>query len=158
ISIAAFGGTAWVAFPHELFVQAGLNFFASPDSNWGLLQTTYGLTRYLGGGLVFAWLTQGATTAGAVLIVWFVWRSGVRYALKAAALSTAALVATPYAFAYDLAAIAIPVAFLASDQIRCGLLRGEQTVMLTMFGAVLAVLVIFADRPVGTTFGSIPLG
>ena len=35
--------------------------------------------------------------------------------------------ATPYAFGYDMAAIAIPVAFLARDQIRCGLLRGEQT-------------------------------
>jgi hypothetical protein len=38
------------------------------------------------------------------------------------------------------------------------LLKGEQTIMLALFGAVLAVLVIFADRPVGPTFGSIPLG
>ena len=54
-------------------------------------------------------------------------------------LSAAALIATPYAFAYDLAAIAIPVAFLASDQIRCGLLRGEQTIMIALFGAILGV-------------------
>jgi len=90
--------------------------------------------------------------------VWLVWRSGVRYALKAAALSAATLIATPYAFAYDLATIAIPIAFLASDQIRCGLLRGEQTILLTLFATVLITLVIFADRPVGTTFGSVPLG
>jgi len=95
---------------------------------------------------------------GLGLIVWLVWRSGVRYALKAATLSAATLIATPYAFAYDLVVIAIPIAFLASDQIRCGLLKGEQTILLALFGTVLAVLVIFADRPVGTTFGSVPLG
>ena len=60
--------------------------------------------------------------------------------------------------AHDLAAIAIPIAFLASDRIRCGLPRGEQTILLALFGAVLTVLVIFADRPVGTAFGSVPLG
>jgi hypothetical protein len=61
----------------------------------------------------------------------------VRYALKAATLSAAALVATPYAFGYDMAAIAIPVAFLARDQISCGLLKGEQSLLLALFGASL---------------------
>jgi hypothetical protein len=50
--------------------------------------------------------------------------------------------------------IAIPIAFLASDRIRCGLLRGEQTILLAQFGVVPTVLLIFADRPVRTTFGS----
>jgi arabinofuranan 3-O-arabinosyltransferase len=157
-SIVAFGSGAWLAFPRGLVVQSGLNLFADPDSNWGPLQTVYGVARYLGGGAAIAWVAQGITTAGLGLIVWLVWRSEVRYALEAATLSAAALIATPYAFAYDLAAIAVPIAFLASDQIRCGLLRGEQTILLALFGTVLAVLVIFADRPVGTTFGSVPLG
>jgi hypothetical protein len=51
-----------------------------------------------------------------------------------------------------------PIAFLASGQIRCGLLRGEQTIPLALFSIVFTVLVIFADRAVGTTFGSVPLG
>ena len=38
------------------------------------------------------------------------------------------------------------------------MLRGEQTILLTLFATVLITLVIFADRPVGTTFGSVPLG
>ena len=76
----------------------------------------------------------------------------------------AAIIIAPRGFwafsqvAHDLAAIAIPIAFLASDRIRCGLPRGEQTILLALFGAVLTVLVIFADRPVGTAFGSVPLG
>jgi hypothetical protein len=157
-SVAAFGRGPWVAFPRGLVAQASLNLFADSDSNWGLLQTVYGLIRDLQGGAAVAWTMQGLAIVGVAIIVWSVWRSEVRYALKAATLSAAALIATPYAFAYDLAAVAVPIAFLASDQMRCGLLRGEQTILLALFGAVLTVLVIFADRPVGTTFGSIPLG
>ena len=83
------------------------------------------------------------------IVVWLVWRSPARYALKAATLSTAALIATPYALAYDLAAIAVPVAFLASDQIRYGLLRGEQTTMIALFVASLAVIPTTGKAPVG---------
>jgi hypothetical protein len=82
----------------------------------------------------------------------------VRYALKAATLSAAAFLATPYAFAYDLAAIAVPVAFLARDQMRCGLLRGEQTILLGLFGAILAIFVALGDPRVGTTLASLPIG
>jgi arabinofuranan 3-O-arabinosyltransferase len=157
-SIVVFGTGVWIAFPRGLVAQSVLNLFANSDSSWGLLQTVYGLARYLGGSAALTWVAQGITTIGLGLIVWWVWRSEMRYALKAATLSAATLIATPYAFAYDLAAIAIPIAFLASDQIRRGLLRGEQTILLALFGTVLAVLVIFADRPAGTTFGSVPLG
>jgi len=157
-SIVVFGTGVWIAFPRGLGAQSSLNLFANSDSSWGLLQTVYGLVRYLGGSVALACVAQSITTMGLGLIVWLVWRSGVRYALKAATLSAATLIATPYAFAYDLVVIAIPIAFLASDQIRCGLLKGEQTILLALFGTVLAVLVIFADRPVGTTFGSVPLG
>jgi arabinofuranan 3-O-arabinosyltransferase len=147
-SAAAFGVDGWVAFPRALFAQGSGTMFASPD--WGfLLQSVYGLILVLHGGAALAWLTQGVATAGVAIIVWLVWRSPVHYAQKAATLSTAALMATPYAFAYDLAAIAIPVAFLASDQIRCGLLRGEQTTMITLFVASLAVIPAAGKAPVG---------
>jgi hypothetical protein len=59
-------------------------------------------------------------TASAATIVWLVWPSSVRYSLKMATLAAAALVAPPYAFAYDMAAIAVPAAFLARDPIRHG--------------------------------------
>jgi hypothetical protein len=147
-SAAAFGVDGWVAFPRVLFAQGSGTMFASPD--WGfLLQSVYGLILVLHGGAALAWLTQGVATAGVAIIVWLVWRSPVHYALKAATLSTAGLIATPYAFAYDLAAIAIPVAFLASDQIRCGLLGGEQTTMIVLFVASLAVIPTAGKAPVG---------
>jgi hypothetical protein len=92
---------------------------------------------------------HGVGAAAAAIVVWLVWSSRARYALKAATLSTAAFLATPYAFAYDFAVLAIPVAFLAADQMRCGLRRGEQTTLLALFGVSLVVL---ASR------GSLPLG
>jgi arabinofuranan 3-O-arabinosyltransferase len=159
-SVVAFGISAWEAFPKGLFQQFGVVFDAEglPDSaaTWGNLQTVYGLIRYLHGGAALAWLSQDIMALCAAIIVWFVWRSPTRYALKAATLSAAALLASPYAFAYDMAVIAIPVAFLARDQMRCGMLRGEQTILLGLFCVTLALLVIFRDPPDGIPFGSLP--
>jgi hypothetical protein len=157
-SVAAFGFGVWLAFPRELVAQTGLNLLADPASDWGYLQAVYGLVRTLHGAAALAWLAQGVMTFGIAVVVWLVWRSQVRFSLKAATLSAAALIATPYAFAYDMAAIVIPAAFLVRDQIHCGLLKGEQTIMLGLFGAALAVLIVFGDRPGGVTFGSIPFG
>ena len=160
LSATAFGASAWEAFPKGVFQQFGVVFDAEglPNSaaTWGYLQTIYGSIRYLHGGAALAWLGQGFVTLCAGIIVWFVWRSPTRYTLKAAILSTAALLASPYAFAYDMAAIAVPIAFLAKDQMRSGLLRGEQTILLGLFCAVLALLVIFRDPPDGVPFGSLP--
>jgi arabinofuranan 3-O-arabinosyltransferase len=145
-SIVAFGLGPWEAFPRELLAQGGLNLSVDPSgaysgfdprSNWQYLQTVFGLVRVLHGGTALAWLAQGVTTIGSAVIVWLVWRSPARYALKAATLSAAALLATPYAFGYDMAAIAIPVAFLARDQISCGLRKGEQSLLLVLFGVSL---------------------
>jgi arabinofuranan 3-O-arabinosyltransferase len=162
ISIAVFGGGVWEALPRQLAAQTGEVLHAGgtddPAAEWGYIQTLYGVVRDLHGGAALAWLVQGATTAGAAIIGWLVWRSSVRYALKAATLAAAALIATPYAFAYDMAAIAVPVAFLARDQMHHGCLRGEQAILTGLFGASLAILVAFGDRPGGATFGSTPIG
>src|SRR5215831_4203187 len=126
----AFGTGVWAEFPAQLLAQANEALFADPDSRWGLLQSAYAVIRAWNRGPALAWTVQGLTMLAVAAVVWFVWRSHARYALKAATLSAAALIATPYAYAYDMAIIAIPVAFLARDQIDCGLLRGEQSTMI----------------------------
>jgi hypothetical protein len=157
ISIALFGAEPWVAFPEGFVVQGKLSLGAGPDSTWGYLQTAYGLVRSFNGSAELAWLVQGTTSLAAAVSVWVVWRSRVRYPLKAATLSVAALLATPYAFAYDMAAIAVPAAFLAADQLRCGPLRGERTTWIVLFAAPLAVLMTLGDARGGPTFGSTPV-
>jgi arabinofuranan 3-O-arabinosyltransferase len=156
-SIALFGAEVWAAFPHGFALQGELSLGADPDSNWGYLQTAYGLIRSFHGPAHLAWLVQGLVTLGGAVIVWIVWRSRVCYGLKAAILSGAALLATPYAFAYDMAAIVIPAAFLAADQLSRGLLHGEKTMWIVLFGAPLAVLATLGDNAHGTTFGGTPV-
>jgi arabinofuranan 3-O-arabinosyltransferase len=158
VSIAAFGAGVWEAFPGQLIAQTGVNFPAAPEAAWGYLQSVYGLTRALHGGPAVGWAAQGAITLAAGVIVWLVWRSGARYPLKAATLSAAALLATPYAFAYDMAALVVPAAFLASDQLDRGMLPGEKPIWIALFGVPLAVLMTFGDKVGGPTFGSTPVG
>lgn len=141
-SIALFGMAPLRTLPHELLEHADMYLFRDHPyaMGWANYQTFYGLVRDLHGGATLAWLVQGCVTTGLAAAVWQVWRSQTRYALKAAFLSAAILIATPYGFAYDMAAIVIPIAFLAADQIRCGLLKGEQTTLLALFAAGLAAI------------------
>jgi len=158
ISLLAFGAGAWEAFPVQIIAQTSLNFSAGTDSDWRYLQSAYGLIRLLHGGAGLAWLVQGLTTLSAAALVWLVWRSDVSYRLKAATLSAAALLATPYAFGYDMAALVVPAAFLASDQMDRGLLSGDKTMWIGLFGVPLALLVILGDNVAGRTFGGTPVG
>jgi Glycosyltransferase family 87 len=159
LSIVAFGITCWEAFARRLFAQAD-DILDQGKASWRTVQTTYGLIRALGGGAALAWIGQGCLTAAAAVLLWLVWRSSARYALKAASLSAASLVATPYAWSHDLTVLAIPIAFLAKDQIGPGLLRGEQMILLALFGLAFAILCRGGDLPLGpvitiTLFGLI---
>ncbi len=157
-SAVVFGVGVWSVFPMQLLAQTGLNFFAGDDGNWGYLQSVYGFVRLLRGGAAAAWLAQGATTFALAIIVWRLWRSDAAYRLKASVLSAAAMLATPYAFAYDLAALTIPAAFLAADQLERGLLPSEKAVWIVLFGLPLALLVTLGDSAQGPTFGGVPVG
>jgi hypothetical protein len=149
-SIAFYGMTPWQTLPHELLEHADMYLFRDHPYavEWAAYQTFYGLVRHLRGSAALAWLVQGCVTIGLAVIVWQVWRSSTRHALKAALLSAAILVATPYGYAYDMAAIVIPIAFLAADQIRYGPLKGEQTTLLLLFVAGLAAIASIHLLPV----------
>jgi arabinofuranan 3-O-arabinosyltransferase len=150
-SIAVFGIGPWEAFPRELLGHADGVLVRLPSAGpsiWPPVQTVHGLVRALHCSETLAALAQGCTTAGVALIVWLVWRSPGRYPLKAAILSAATFIATPFAWLHDLTVIAIPVAFLARDQIGSGLLRGEQTIMIALLGAAATLLFV----------GTLPLG
>jgi hypothetical protein len=62
-----------------------------------------------------AYAAQGAVTfAIAAALIWL-WRSPASFALKAAALCLATILATPYSLDYDLMVLAPAIAFLAVD-------------------------------------------
>jgi arabinofuranan 3-O-arabinosyltransferase len=110
-SWAIFGYDCWllllpgVAHTSQALLSDGL-------ADWGKLQTAFGLARTLGASETFAWAAQIAVSLTATVSVVALWRSNVAYEIKAAALATAVLLVTPYLFIYDLAILAVPVAFL----------------------------------------------
>lgn len=123
-SWAAFGTQSWQAFFHwiPMWSQAFLTEGRAP---WGKLQSIFALTRYLGGTEPVAWALQWALTAMVCVVVFALWRSRARYALKAAGLAAGTLLVTPYLFLYDLMVLAIAIGFLIRLGLAHGFLRNE---------------------------------
>jgi hypothetical protein len=59
--------------------------------------------------------------------VCWTWLRSEHYELKAAALSAGTFIVTPYVLFYDLAGLAVPIAFLIRHGLARGFLRGERT-------------------------------
>jgi hypothetical protein len=145
-SWAAFGSESWQAFfsgighTSQAILSDGL-------ADWGKLQTAFGLTRMLGGSEALAWTVQivvALIAAGAIAVLW---RSRATYEIKAAALGTGALLATPYLFTYDLVVLAVPLAFL----FRLGRARGFLPHEVAGIGLACLLILIFpfVTAPVG---------
>jgi hypothetical protein len=133
-----FGETSWTAFlawipttSHVVLGEGGADF--------SRLQSLFGLVRMLGGGEVLAWQLQAACAGLLAVAVMLLWHSSVAFELKAAALSCAALLATPYLYIYDLVALTIPVAFLLRFSFARGFLPSEATGL----GAAVALLLSY---------------
>jgi hypothetical protein len=82
-----------------------------------------------------------------VVTVVLIWRSSVRYSLKAASLAAGTLLTTPYLFMYDVTVLAIPVAYL----VRIGIGRGFRSYELPALGVAATLLVAFS-------LSGVPLG
>ena len=146
VSWLAFGIASWQAFFHWLphFSQA---FLVEGKATWWKLQSLYSLVRYLGGPEQLGWAFQWVLTATVVVVLVLLWRSPVRYSLKAAALAVGTLLTTPYLFMYDIMVLAIAVAFL----VRIGLKEGFRSYELPALGGTLLLPVVFVltGVPVG---------
>jgi arabinofuranan 3-O-arabinosyltransferase len=159
LSVSAFGIGPWEAFPRELIHATDVLTLERPNfTDWTYHQTVYGGVRYLHGNEATAWFIQGCAAVAAAAVVWLVWRSPAPYALKAATLSAATLIASPWEWITDMTVLAISIAFLARDQISSGLLRGEQSIMIALFGAALVMLFGIGSPPLGPVMVIILLG
>jgi hypothetical protein len=124
-SAAAFGIDAWLAFVANIG-HTSQAFLSDGWADWGKLQTAFGLTRVFGGPESVAWTIQAIVALVAAIAVFSVWRDRVGYDIKAAALATGALAATPYLYMYDLVVLAVPLAFLLRSARATGFLSYEQ--------------------------------
>ncbi len=107
----AFGTASWLAFFASLG-QASQAFLAQDLADWSKFQTAFGLARTIGGSEMLAWSVQIAVALCAAGAIAALWRSDRAFEIKAAALGTGAMLATPYLFTYDLVILAVPLAFL----------------------------------------------
>jgi arabinofuranan 3-O-arabinosyltransferase len=141
VSWLTFGSETWQAFganlakTNELVLGNGLAGFQK-------LQSVFGVVRWYGGDETLAWIAQGTMAAACTVAVSLLWRRQLAYEIKAAALATAALLATPYIYVYDLAALAVPMAFLIRIGLREGFQPGEAAGLALAAGLVLAFLVV----------------
>jgi len=146
----AFGMETWRAFfifaeyTRAIVLETG-------ETGWHKIQSVFAWARMWGAPISLAYAIQGAITlAVAAALVWL-WRSRESFALKAAALCLAAILATPYSLDYDLMVLAPAIAFLAIDGLRRGFGPWEKSAL-----AFLWVAPLIARGFAQVTF--IPLG
>jgi hypothetical protein len=132
----AFGMEAWRAFfafaeyTRAIVLETG-------ETGWHKIQSVFSWARMWGAPISLAYAIQGAVTlAVAAALVWL-WRSPASYALKAAALCLAAILATPYSLDYDLMVLAPAIAFLTVDGLRRGFAPWEKSALGFLWAAPL---------------------
>ncbi|HVV81094.1 MAG TPA: glycosyltransferase family 87 protein [Pseudolabrys sp.] len=142
----AFGTETWVAF-FQSIPHTSQAFLSDGWANFGKLQTLFGLMRVLGAPESIAWSLQVTLALAGAMTVAIIWRSNTSFEIKAAALATGALLATPYLYTYDLVVLAVPLAFLYRLGRREGFLSHEP-------GGIALACVLIASFP----FVSMPVG
>lgn len=149
VSWVAFGLDAWLTW-WQWLPMASQAFLSEGRAPWGKMQSIFATIRYFGGSEHFAWICQWTMTALVATALVALWRSRVRYSIKAAGLATGTLLATPYLFLYDVMVLAIPVALL----IRMGLNDGFRRYEPTAIGAVFLLLFIYPAVGAPTGFAA----
>lgn len=114
---------------------------------WWKVQSLYGAARWMGLPAELAWSLQAALAAPVAAGLLLLWRSKAPYALKAAALPTAALLFSPYSAFYDYAVLMVSIAFLIRDGLRTPLLPLEIAALAAAL--MLPLFFIISSTPLG---------
>lgn len=128
LSLAIFGAQTWQAF------FASVNFtryvvLEQGGSGFEKLQSAFAAARLWGFGVAPSYAVQAAVSLITVLAVIWIWRRTAKFELHAAALATGILLATPYVMDYDLAILALPIAWIAIEGRRSAFLPWEKSLL-----------------------------
>jgi hypothetical protein len=135
-SVAAYGVAPWFAFLASLQAH-GARMSDLAHFPMHKLVTPYGAARLLGASAQAGTAVQGVATCLLAAYVYLVWRRVSAVDLRLAALATAAPLATPYAFYYELAILVPPMLLLAKHATETGWLRGERLSLAVLWIATL---------------------
>jgi len=144
-----FGAAVW----HAFFVFSEFTrtvVLEQGNTGWHKIQSVFSWARMWGAPIPLAYALQGAAiVALGTALVWL-WRSRAAFALKAAALCLATILATPYSLDYDMMVLAPAIAFLGADGLSRGFSPWQKTALAALW------LVPLVARSV-TQFSHIPL-
>ena len=150
ISFATLGAGVWHAFVDSMnFTQAIV--LEQGGTGWEKIQSIFSAARNWGADIKTAYAIQTSLAVMLAATLAWLWRSDAAFELKASALATASLLATPYVLDYDLVVLAVAIAFFA----RHGFARGFRDDEISLLAA--AWIVPLLSRGVAGATG-IPLG
>jgi hypothetical protein len=119
LSFVTLGASVWHAFADSMnFTQTIV--LEQGGTGWEKIQSVFSAVRMWGAGVHAAYAVQIALALMLTASIAWLWRGDAAFELKAAALATASLLATPYVLDYDLVVLAIAIAFYARHGLRCG--------------------------------------
>jgi hypothetical protein len=150
ISLVTLGSGVWHAFIDSMtFTQTVV--LEQGDTGWEKIQSVFSAVRMWSASVHTAYAIQTALALALAASLAWLWQSDAAFELKAAALATASLLATPYVLDYDLVALAVAIAFFASH----GLNRGFRSFEISLLAV--AWIVPLLSRVIAGVTG-IPLG
>ncbi len=150
LSFVTLGGDVWHAFADSThFTQTVV--LEQGGTGWEKIQSAFSAARNWGADVHTAYAIQVALGVTLAATLAWLWHSDAAFELKASALATASLLATPYVLDYDLVVPAISIAFL----VRHGFARGFHNYEISVLAA--AWIAPLLSRALAGATG-IPLG
>ncbi|MGC2413868.1 MAG: glycosyltransferase family 87 protein [Stellaceae bacterium] len=135
-----FGGAIWPSWV-ALLPAFSRQFTAESSQVIHLMPTILVALVRLGATPATAQLAQWVGTAGAAAIVWMLFRAGPPQ-LAGAGLLVAAVLATPYAFVYDMPGITTAVIWLVAERQRAGDALGTGEVLVTILAMLCPITLV----------------
>jgi alpha-1,2-mannosyltransferase len=150
LSFLTLGGSVWHAFADSLtFTQTVV--LEQGGTGWEKIQSIFSAVRMWGASVHTAYAIQIALGLMLAASLGWLWQSDAAFELKAAALATGSLLATPYVLDYDLVVLAVAIAYFT----RHGLSYGFRNFEISLLAA--AWVVPLLSRSVAGLTG-VPLG
>jgi Glycosyltransferase family 87 len=128
----AFGTSVWGAFLGSTHFTRTV-VLEQGNTGWYKIQSVFAWARMWGAPIPIAYALQGIATLAIAVALARLWRSAAPFALQAAALCLATILATPYSFDYDMMVLAPAIAFLAVDGIIRGFGPWEKTLLAALW-------------------------
>jgi len=150
ISFAVLGSDVWHAFFQSMtFTQIVV--LEQGGTGWEKIQSAFSAARHWGADISSAYAVQTVLALTLATGVAWLWQSDTAFELKASALASASLLATPYVLDYDLVVLAVAIIFF----VRHGLTYGFRDYEISVLAAAWMVPLLSRSVAALTT---VPLG